>query len=95
CDAGNWLIGVSPSGMVSPCSFVEGDEFAVGELPGKWKDDTTFSVYRDWDRDTKSACARCDYVSICKGGCHAVANFVTGSSLEPDPECPMIAGNAW
>lgn len=92
CDAGNWLIGVSPAGMVSPCSFVEGDVCAVSELPGIWKDDTTFSVYRDWDRETKTACARCDYVSICKGGCHAVAKFVTGSSLEPDPECPFIAG---
>lgn len=92
CDAGNWLIGVSPAGMVSPCSFVEGEEFDVGKLGEKWGEDDTFSLYRNWDRETKTACARCDYLSICRGGCHAVAKFVTGSLLEPDPECPFIRG---
>lgn len=90
CDAGNWLVGVSPEGGVSPCSFVECDELDMGELREKWGDDTTFSLYRNWDRETKTPCARCDYVALCKGGCHAVAHHCTGTSLEPDPECPII-----
>jgi len=90
CDAGNWLIGVDPDGTVSPCSFVEGEDVEISALARRWSDDGTFSLYRRWHLETKTPCARCEYLGICRGGCHAVARFVTGSSLEPDPECPFI-----
>ncbi|MCP4135617.1 MAG: radical SAM protein, partial [bacterium] len=90
CDAGNWLIGVSPEGMASPCSFVENMDVDIKTLQEQWDNKETFSEPRFWDRNTDSVCKSCEYVSICKGGCHAVSRFVTGSFSDPDPECPVV-----
>ena len=90
CDAGNWLIGVTPQGDVSPCSFIEGSFFESNSLENEWDKDKTFIDFRNWDKETKTKCSTCAYVSICKGGCHAVSHFLTGSFYEPDPECPLI-----
>ncbi len=35
-------------------------------------------------------CASCDYLDICRGGCHAVAQHLRGELLVPDPECPLV-----
>ena len=35
-------------------------------------------------------CRYCSYLEICRGGCRAVAAFVTGSTEVPDPECPFV-----
>jgi len=37
-------------------------------------------------------CASCAWAASCRGGCHAVAGFLTGAPLAPDPECPIVAG---
>jgi len=89
CDAGNWLIGVSPEGVASPCSFIEDNDIPVEELAKSWSNSETFKIFRYWEKD-KTKCSSCKYLSICKGGCHAVSYFLTGSFLEPDPECPIL-----
>ncbi len=90
CDAGNWLVGVDPSGEVSPCSFAPGGTIGIEEMEKGWDGPETFAEHRRWDRDTASFCRRCDYLTLCKGGCHAVAHYLTGSIREPDPECPLV-----
>jgi hypothetical protein len=30
------------------------------------------------------------YLSICKGGCHIISEFLTGNFKNPDPEYPKI-----
>ncbi|MFZ5479158.1 MAG: radical SAM/SPASM domain-containing protein [Myxococcota bacterium] len=36
-------------------------------------------------------CGSCAYRDLCRGGCHAVAEHLTGDRFAPDPECPMVA----
>jgi hypothetical protein len=31
---------------------------------------------------------------VCRGGCRAVARFLTGDELAPDPECPRVEAHA-
>ncbi len=90
CDAGNWLIGVSPDGTASPCSFIEGSDIELNKLKKTWEDGDTFKEFRFWQKDNQTACKDCKYIDICKGGCHAVSHFLTGSYSEPDPECPIL-----
>ena len=35
-------------------------------------------------------CASCAWSATCRGGCHAVASFLRGSLLAPDPECALV-----
>ncbi len=94
CDAGNWLIGVGPQGNVSPCSFIEDADIDFRVLKQQWGREETFSVFRKWDQKPVGKCAECRYVSICKGGCHAVSRYLSGTYSAPDPECPFIVDGA-
>ena len=92
CDAGNWLIGVGPSGNVSPCSFIDDHDIDYKDIKNKWGKDDTYSVFRQWDQNPSGACGTCSYLTVCKGGCHAVSKFISGSYHAPDPECPFVTG---
>ncbi|MBI3782687.1 MAG: SPASM domain-containing protein [Deltaproteobacteria bacterium] len=35
-------------------------------------------------------CRSCAYLTTCRGGCRAVALFLTGRNDAPDPECPRV-----
>lgn len=91
CDAGNWLIGVNPDGIASPCSFIENEDIPLDQLAESWSNPATFSTFRDWKKGNDVICKKCKYLDICRGGCHAVSYFVSGSLFAPDPECPFIA----
>lgn len=39
---------------------------------------------------TEGPCGGCAYQRVCRGGCHAVAEAVTGAPFAPDPECPRV-----
>ncbi len=90
CEGGNHLIGVTPEGLVSPCSFYPVNDWHADELRSRWEMDPVFQDFRHWDESPPEPCASCDYRTICKGGCHAVALHLTGSMHEPDPECPLV-----
>ncbi len=89
CEAANWLIGVSPEGRVSPCSFLEGPGQDLASLKDSWAENAAFAPFRRFADTAKAPCSKCRYLSLCKGGCRAVALFVTGDPLAPDPECPL------
>lgn len=49
----------------------------------------------DWAKGVVAQpCADCSYQPICKGGCHAVADALTGDRFAPDPECPRVIAYA-
>ena len=91
CEAGNVLLGVRSNGMLGGCSFLPGNE-NVFELPNLWSNSKELSNLRNWAKQACEPCRSCDYLYICKGGCRAVAGFVTGDTNAPDPECPFVLG---
>lgn len=91
CDAGNTLLGVRSNGTFAGCSFCTNNE-SVFDLPSVWNTSEHLAQCRTRIDRLGKPCRQCEYLTICKGGCRAVAAFVNGNPDTPDPECPMVAG---
>jgi radical SAM protein with 4Fe4S-binding SPASM domain len=89
CEAGNVLLGVRSDGRFAGCSFLSGEENIL-ELPQLWSGSEHLSRLRTWPDQAPEPCRSCEYLDICKGGCRAVSEFVTGDGYAPDPECPFL-----
>ena len=90
CEAGNFLLGAKSDGRIAGCSFLPVLDVTLGELPGTWRDNPHLQQYRGWDSMKAEPCASCDYLRICKGGCHAVPWYLEGDIDAPDPDCPRV-----
>ena len=90
CEAGNILLGITSEGTVSGCSFLPDSSLNVFDLQDPSARMTGFSNFLHWTDHAPMPCRECDYLRVCKGGCHAVTKFVTGSFDHPDPECPFV-----
>ncbi|MEN8126947.1 MAG: radical SAM protein [Planctomycetota bacterium] len=90
CEAGNVLLGARSDGSVSGCSFLPDSGLSIFDLPKTYGKSQTFNTFRDWASSAPQPCLDCDYLDICKGGCHAVARFIGGSYEIPDPDCPFV-----
>jgi len=90
CEAGNVLLGITSDGRVSGCSFLPDTNLDVFKLRDPSARMTEFANFFDWTKNAPMPCRDCKYLEICKGGCHAVAKFVTGSFANPDPDCPAV-----
>ncbi len=90
CEAGNILLGIKSDGSVSGCSFLKSDGLSVFDLPAVFSNPATFANARDWTDTAPEPCISCKYLDICKGGCHGVAEYVSGSFSDPDPGCPYV-----
>jgi radical SAM protein with 4Fe4S-binding SPASM domain len=90
CEAANVLLGVRSDGTVSGCSFLPGTGPSVFELRDRWETDEVFQSLRTWIDRAPEPCRSCSYLDICKGGCHAVAYYVSGDLFAPDPDCPWV-----
>lgn len=88
CEAGNVLLGVRSDGRFAGCSFLTNED-SILELPRLWNGSEHLSRLRTWVDRAPEPCRSCDYLEICKGGCRAVARFVSGDTFAPDPECPF------
>jgi radical SAM protein with 4Fe4S-binding SPASM domain len=93
CDAGNVLLGIRSNGRFGGCSFLPGDE-DVFDLSRLWNESGELAQLRGWKERATQPCRSCDYLSICKGGCRAVATYVTGDKNAPDPEGPFVIEHA-
>jgi radical SAM protein with 4Fe4S-binding SPASM domain len=93
CEAGHVLLGVRSDGRFAGCSFLRGEE-SVFDLPRLWERSETLARLRSFSDDAREPCRSCRWLRICKGGCRAVAAFVTGDPLAPDPECPFVEARA-
>ena len=90
CEAGNVLLGIRSNGIVSGCSFLNNENFNVFDLPNRIKQENYFEHLRKITEKAQEPCASCKYLNICKAGCHAVSEFVTGDFYSPDPDCPFV-----
>jgi radical SAM protein with 4Fe4S-binding SPASM domain len=90
CVGGDVLAAVSPEGKLMGCSFAgrpEADALVPGEIGRHWE--TAFGDFRGYVAAAPEPCASCDYLSLCRGGCRAVAG-AHGQFTAPDPGCPKV-----
>lgn len=90
CRGANEIIEISPEGQVHACSFANGSAGDARQLPETWYTAPHLQRSRNWQERAKEPCKSCRYLSLCHGGCHAVAEALTGDFFAPDPECPIV-----
>ncbi len=90
CVGGEVFIEITETGKVRSCSFARmTDEKAVG-LKEQWQISEQLQYYRTVIDEIEEPCKSCKYLSICRGGCHVVSEFLTSEYKKPDPECPLV-----
>ncbi len=94
CDGGSHLAAIKADGALTACSFWERPEPGAGgaDLRQAWRAEGAFEPFRSYDDNAVEPCASCTYLTICRGGCRAVALHVTGDPAAPDPGCPAVRG---
>jgi radical SAM protein with 4Fe4S-binding SPASM domain len=90
CAAGDLLVAARASGQLSACSFYPPTNAKVDGLRAYSAEKAAFSTFRSYFASPPAPCDSCDYRSLCRGGCRAVAVHVAGDARQPDPECPRV-----
>jgi radical SAM protein with 4Fe4S-binding SPASM domain len=91
CIGGLSLAGIDDRGRVQACSFFRAeDDPDARDLERVWASPSSFGPFRGYVENAREPCRSCDYLRVCRGGCRAVARFLTGDELAPDPECPRV-----
>ncbi|HEY8143507.1 MAG TPA: radical SAM protein [Kofleriaceae bacterium] len=91
CIAGDFLVGARANGTLSACSFAPPapGRPRLDELGAYWDREGAFGAFRAW-RNADEPCRSCEYLTLCRGGCKAVALHLEGDAGRPDPECPRV-----
>jgi len=84
------LLGIRSNGQVSGCSFLKSSGLSVFDLASGPSSQGHFEKIASWVQKAPEPCKSCNYLDICKGGCHAVSEYVTGDFKNPDPDCPKV-----
>ena len=89
CGACKLTCCIDPSGFVYPCAFMQEREFCGGNLrkilfEDIWNESASFLYFRQLEPESCRACPR---FNKCRGGCPAVAYFVSRDLNSADPEC--------
>jgi len=90
CIGGLSLMGVDERGTTSACSFYPGQGDDLLDLERGWESSRAYAPFRDYVARAEEPCRSCPYLKVCRGGCRAVALFLTGRADAPDPECPRV-----
>mgnify|MGYP002153771829 FL=1 len=90
CKAGRIMATVAAEGQVIPCPMLFDltcGNVRVDDLKEVWEKSKELNYIRELS-NLKGRCATCSYVSLCGGGCKAMAYFETGDPMGSDPFCP-------
>ncbi len=90
CQGGNYIAEIDYRGFIRCCSFCKDFAGEGVEILRLWDNSSHFKLFRDWIKNASHPCNSCDYLELCRGGCHAIAETLTGNVLNPDPECPRV-----
>lgn len=90
CDGGNSLGAILPDGALTGCSFKASEEREGPHIDQHWKTSPLLNHFRAFAADAPEPCSSCDYLRLCKGGCHVVSEHSGGGFEQPDPECPRV-----
>jgi mycofactocin radical SAM maturase len=91
CGAAKMTACIDPCGDVFPCAFMQERQFCGGSLRDTsfkdiWDNSAVFNYFR---RLEPESCRKCPRFDKCRGGCPAVAYFVSRDLNSADPECLM------
>jgi len=91
CAGGDLLVAATATGTLTGCSFAAPPPGRprVDTLAAYWDQPGAFGHFRAW-RDTAEPCASGPYLTLCRGGCAAVAAHLCGDPHAPDPQCPRV-----
>jgi len=92
CPGGDSLLTRSADGGLAPCSFVAARPAET--VAAAWASDPTLLGWRERAAAPPEPCGSCPHQAICRGGCRAVAEALTGDALAPDPQCPRVRAHA-
>jgi radical SAM protein with 4Fe4S-binding SPASM domain len=81
---------VTPRATVQPCVYWPGGGAPLDILLEAGRDVPTTQPFMD-ARSVPEACAECDHLAACGGGC-AGRRRLMGALGEPDPYCPIARG---
>ena len=89
CGACKMTCCIDPCGSVYPCAFMQVSEFCGGNLRETsfqdiWDNSAAFRYFRQLEPES---CRKCPRFDKCRGGCPAVAYFVSKDLNRADPEC--------
>ncbi len=89
CGAAKFTCCIDPEGSVYPCAFFQDRTFYGGSLLNQplaeiWSDAQGFNLLRNL---RVRSCESCFRFESCRGGCPAIAYFISRSLNTPDPEC--------
>jgi mycofactocin radical SAM maturase len=89
CGACKMTCCINPCGLVFPCAFMQEMDFCAGSLKVSsfreiWDSSDVFRYFRQLE---PAACRKCPRFNTCRGGCPAVAYFVSKDLNSADPEC--------
>jgi mycofactocin radical SAM maturase len=89
CGACKMTCCIDPVGSVYPCAFLQVKDFCGGNLRETsfkdiWDNSPVFEYFRHLE---PASCRKCPRYESCRGGCPAVAYFVSSDLDSPDPEC--------
>ena len=95
CFGASELVSVDTAGARHPCSFAPDQAAPAQPAPARPAPARPAPAQAaSWHDGVQTGpCGTCSYQSICKGGCHAVAEALTGQRFVSDPECPRVL--AW
>jgi mycofactocin radical SAM maturase len=91
CGAAKMTCCIDPAGNVFPCAFLQEKRFLAGNLRKKtfkdiWDNSPVLKYFRELE---PASCRHCPRFEKCRGGCPAVAYFVSNDLNSADPECFM------
>ncbi|MFQ6128853.1 MAG: radical SAM protein [Thermoplasmata archaeon] len=92
CVCGKTLAAITPDGWVRPCGYFSVN---LGNIREKrfseiWEKNRFLKEMREIER-LEDRCMKCEFLSLCRGGCRASAYENTGRLDATDPLCPLVS----
>lgn len=100
CPAGRREVYILPNGALVPCPmFIRDVSFhSIWRLTKSsfseiWNETASLISFRERLLDhIPTACYKCEFKGLCRGGCPALSNYINDDFYAPDPRCPIKKG---
>ena len=93
CEAGKYRLQILTNGDVLPCSMLDQEvagNYHDSPIKEIWNNSKVLLKYRNYNIKKNNECKICDFLELCKGGCHGLSKKTKGTIYSRDPRCPQI-----